>query len=138
MSVAGEKIAAIGAGVVILLGVAKGDREDDAEWLVNKLASLRLFADEAGHMGRTLAQVGGEALIVSQFTLLASTAKGTRPSFNDAEKPEIAVEIYEGFVAEFGSKVGVRVATGQFGAMMSVALVNDGPVTLILDSRLRE
>lgn len=138
VSVAGEPVGSIGRGLLILLGVARADTEDDAEWLVRKLASLRLFADAAGHMAHTLKEAGGEALVVSQFTLLASTAKGTKPSFSEAEKPELAVEIYEGFIADFEAESGVRVATGRFGAMMSVSLVNDGPVTLILDSRVRE
>ena len=126
--VAGE----IGAGLCVLLGVARGDAEEAVVRLAGKVARLRVFADEAGKFDRSLLDVGGGALVVSQFTLLADTAKGNRPSFTDAAPPEEAEPLYERFCEEL-SALGVPVATGVFGAKMQVELVNDGPVTVILD-----
>ncbi len=131
-------IGAIGQGILILLGVAKDDTVADGEWLAHKCAGLRIFADEAGHMNRSVRDVGGQALVVSQFTLIASTAKGTRPSFNDAARPELAISLYEDFVKRMEVLLGLPVPTGKFGAMMAVALENDGPVTIVIDSKLRE
>jgi D-tyrosyl-tRNA(Tyr) deacylase len=138
VTVAGEVIGEIGAGLLILLGVAQADTAADGEWLVQKIAALRIFEDDAGKMNRSLADTAGGALVVSQFTLLASTAKGTRPSFNAAAAPALAIPLYEKFVAQLSAVLGRAVATGRFGAMMDVALVNAGPVTLTLDSRVRE
>jgi len=149
VTIAGETVGAIGPGLLILLGVAQADTADDADWLVQKIAALRIFEDDAGKMNRSLvdlgATVGGAlrpdsptALVVSQFTLLASTRKGTRPSFNAAAPPAVAIPLYEAFVAQLGTALARPVATGRFGAMMDVALVNAGPVTIILDSRTRE
>lgn len=138
VSVAGEVVSAIGPGLLIFLGVERGDSEEDAAWLVAKIARLRLFDDGEGKMNLSLPDVGGEALVVSQFTLHARTRKGTRPSFDRAAAPEQAVPLYEGFVDQLAETLGRPVPTGTFGAMMEVRLVNDGPVTLMLDSRLRE
>ena len=128
----------IGPGCLVLLGVAADDTPEDAEWIAARLVNLRLFDDAEGRMNLTLAETGGEVLVVSQFTLLGSTKKGTRPSWHRAARPEQAVPLYEGFVARVAALTGKPVPTGRFGAMMRVRLENDGPVTLILDSRLRE
>jgi len=124
----------IGRGLVVLLGVATEDTEDDARALADKIVHLRVFEDEAGKMNRSLLEVGGAALIVSQFTLLGDCRKGRRPSFVAAAEPARAEELYRKFVRLVG-EAGVEVATGTFRAMMQVSLTNDGPVTLLLDSR---
>lgn len=129
---------AIGAGLVVLVGVAADDTFEDVAWLAEKICKLRLFEDADGKMRFALCETSNEALVVSQFTLFASTRKGTKPSWHRAAPPEIAIPLYEEFVCRMESLLQRPVATGQFGAMMHVALVNDGPVTLILDSRLRE
>ena len=138
VTVADEITGEISAGLLVLLGVAQGDAEADAQWLAEKICALRVFEDDDGKMNRSVIEVGGGVLVVSQFTLLASTRKGTRPSFNDAAKPDIAIPLYETFNRFATATLGRPVATGRFAAMMDVALVNDGPVTLIIDSRLRE
>lgn len=129
---------AIGAGLVVLVGVAADDTFEDVAWLAEKICKQRLFEDADGKMRFALCETSNEALVVSQFTLFASTRKGTKPSWHRAAPPEIAIPLYEEFVRRMESLLQRPVATGQFGAMMHVALVNDGPVTLILDSRLRE
>ena len=129
--VAGEVVGEIETGLCILLGVARGDGEGDAERLAAKIARLRIFADEQGHFDRSLLDVGGSALVVSQFTLLADTSKGNRPSFTDAAPPEKAEPLYEQFCAGL-RELGVPVEQGVFGAAMAVELVNDGPVTIVL------
>jgi D-tyrosyl-tRNA(Tyr) deacylase len=123
----------IGAGLFVLLGVAEGDTEAEADRLAGKIARLRIFEDERERFDRSLLDVGGAALVVSQFTLIADTAKGNRPSFSDAARPEVAEPLYERF-AETLRDLGVRVETGVFGARMAVELVNDGPVTLVLET----
>jgi D-tyrosyl-tRNA(Tyr) deacylase len=133
VTVDGEVVARSGAGVVVLLGVAEHDETEDAERLAGKVARLRIFENESGRFDRSLLDVGGEALVVSQFTLIADTRKGNRPSFTDAARPELAERLYERFCGAL-SEQGVRVARGLFGARMEVALVNDGPVTIVLDS----
>lgn len=145
VSIGGEVTATIGPGLLILVGVQRGDAETDAHWLARKIAGLRIFADADGRMNQSLVDpspgmpvLERQALVVSQFTLLASTRKGTRPSFNDAAPPDAAVSLYDAFIRELALALGRPVATGTFGAMMQVELVNDGPVTLVLDSRLRE
>jgi D-tyrosyl-tRNA(Tyr) deacylase len=130
--------AQIARGLLVLLGMQTGDTETDAVWLAQKIAALRIFEDDAGNMNFSVIESGGDVLVVSQFTLLASTRKGNRPSFNDAAKPDIAVPLYEFFVRQLEAILGRPIPTGTFGAMMHVALVNDGPVTLVLDSHLRE
>jgi D-tyrosyl-tRNA(Tyr) deacylase len=138
VTIEGDVVGRIGAGLLILLGIGQNDGQDDVEWLASKIAALRIFEDADGKMNRSVVDIGGEMLIVSQFTLLASTRKGARPSFNDAAKPEIAVPLYEAFLRQATANLGRPVATGKFGAMMKVALTNDGPVTIVVDSKLRE
>ncbi len=128
-------VGAIKKGILILLGVESGDTASDLEWLVSRLARVRIFEDENGKMNLSIREVGGEALVVSQFTLFGSMKKGSRPSFNRAAVPAEAIPLYETFVAALSEALGKAVPTGKFGAMMDVALVNDGPVTLVLDSR---
>ncbi|MGI8603893.1 MAG: D-aminoacyl-tRNA deacylase [Verrucomicrobiales bacterium] len=130
--------ARIGRGFVILLGIEEVDTPGDAQWLAAKVARLRVFADEAGAMNLALSDVGGGILVVSQFTLHASTRKGNRPSFLRAASPERAIPLYQSFVQILESELGQRVQTGEFGADMKVALINDGPVTIWIDSRIRE
>lgn len=128
----------IGRGLLVLQGIESADTADDGEWLAQKIAKLRVFPDDTGQMNRSVADVAGGILLVSQFTLHASTAKGTRPSFNAAARPEIARPLYELFQRQLAQRLGRPVQTGEFGAMMDVALVNDGPVTLVIDSKTRE
>ena len=132
MAVDGEIVGSCGRGLMILLGVAAEDDAAAAERLAGKIARLRIFENEDGRFDRSLLDVGGEALAVSQFTLIADTRKGNRPSFTEAARPEIAAPLYEYF-CETLEREGVRVARGVFGAGMEVALVNDGPVTIVLD-----
>jgi D-tyrosyl-tRNA(Tyr) deacylase len=129
--VAGTRVAEIGAGVCVLLGIARGDDAPAAERLAGRVARLRIFENDEGRFDRSLLDTGGEALVVSQFTLLADTAKGNRPSFTDAAPPEDAEPLYEAFCKALRD-LGVRVATGVFGARMAVELTNDGPVTIVL------
>ncbi len=133
VSVDEHTVGKIGAGLVVLLGVAEGDVEKDADYLSDKIVNLRIFEDSDGKMNRSLIDMSGEMLVVSQFTLLADCRKGRRPSFTGAAGPEQADELYEYFVKNVRSRVE-KVATGRFQAMMKVDLVNDGPVTMILDS----
>jgi len=134
VTVDSEEVGAVGPGLVILLGVGQADSTNDIEYLVSKIVNLRIFSDDAGKMNRSLLDVSGEALIVSQFTLWGDCRKGRRPSFIEAAPPELAEELYLKFV-ERVKELGIKTATGRFGAMMRLHLVNDGPVTLILDSR---
>ncbi|MEZ5414973.1 MAG: D-aminoacyl-tRNA deacylase [Opitutaceae bacterium] len=138
VSIDGLTKSQIGPGLLVLLGVANGDTADDVAWLAGKIAALRIFSDDAGRMNRSVCDVNGEVMIISQFTLIASTRKGTRPSFNDAARPELAVPLYESFVQTISKITGKPAATGKFGAEMKVTLTNDGPVTLVIDSRHRE
>jgi D-tyrosyl-tRNA(Tyr) deacylase len=138
VSIGGEVVGRIGPGMLVLVGVETGDTVEDSEWLVAKIAQLRIFADAEGRMNRDVGEVGGGVLVVSQFTLHASTKKGNRPSFLGAARPEEAVPLYERFLAGMESQLGRPVARGVFGADMQVALVNDGPVTIVIDSRRRE
>jgi D-tyrosyl-tRNA(Tyr) deacylase len=132
--VGGEVLGAIGPGLVVLLGVGRGDTEADADALSDKVLNLRVFSDEAGQMNRSVLDVGGGLLVVSQFTLLGDVRKGRRPSYKDAAPPEEANRLYEHFVGRLHPS-GLPVATGLFRATMDVALVNQGPVTILLDSR---
>ncbi|MFN7831250.1 MAG: D-aminoacyl-tRNA deacylase [Bacteroidota bacterium] len=135
VTIDGQIKSSIGTGLLILLGIEPADTEADAEWLCKKTASMRIFSDEAGLMNLSVQDVGGELLVVSQFTLYASTKKGNRPSFIRAARPEQAIPLYEKFVAILSAETGIQVQTGEFGADMKVSLVNDGPVTIIMDSR---
>ena len=130
----GETVGAVQRGLLVLLGVAEADTEKEARWLAEKVAGLRVFNDEAGKMNLGVADVNGGVLVVSQFTLYGDASKGRRPSFVAAAPPEVAVPLYEAFVNALRA-LGLPVATGRFGAMMQVELVNDGPVTLILDTK---
>ena len=134
VSVDNTQISSINNGFLILLGVQQGDDEKDLEYLVNKTAGMRIFKDDKQHMNLSIKDVKGEALVVSQFTLCADTHKGRRPSFIHAAPPEIAEQMYQQFCEQL-KVAGVPVQTGKFGAMMDVSLINDGPVTIILDSR---
>lgn len=129
-----EVIAKIGHGLLVLLGIAKGDEPPDADYLADKIINLRIFEDENSKMNRSLHEIGAELLVVSQFTLLGDCRRGRRPSFIDAADPEVADKLYEYFVDKVRQK-GVSVQTGRFRAMMEVALINSGPVTLVLDSK---
>jgi D-tyrosyl-tRNA(Tyr) deacylase len=128
-----EVVGRIGRGLLVLLGVAKTDTEKESDYLAEKIVNLRIFEDEGGRLNRSLIEVGGEMLVVSQFTLLADCRKGRRPAFTAAAEPELAARLYEHFVRQT-AKLGIPVQTGRFQALMAVSLVNDGPVTLIIDS----
>ena len=136
--IGGSEHARIGTGMLILLGVEIGDTEADLEWLCGKLSRLRIFPDADGVMNLDVTQVHGEALLVSQFTLHASTAKGNRPSYARAARPEEATPLYLRMKQRLGELLGRPVRTGEFGAEMQVTLVNDGPVTIVIDSRIKE
>jgi len=135
VSIDGKIHQRIGHGFLVLLGIGKEDSEIDTQYIVQKTVGLRVFADGDGKMNRSLAEVGGELLLVSQFTLFASTKKGNRPSYIDAALPEIAKELYLKAVQAFESQLGHKVKTGVFGADMKISLVNDGPVTILIDSK---
>lgn len=137
VTIDGAVKSAIGPGLMILLGVGHEDRQEDLDWLVKKVAGLRIFNDDAGVMNRSIVEVGGEALVVSQFTLMASTKKGNRPSYIGAAGHEKAIPMYEAFCKNLSDAIGRPVGTGVFGADMKVALVNDGPVTICIDTKDR-
>ena len=128
----------IGKGLLILVGIEDRDTQEDINWLCKKICNLRIFDDEQGVMNRSVIDVDGEILVVSQFTLQASTKKGNRPSYIRASKPEVAIPMYESFCAEMGIQLGKEVQTGTFGADMKVELLNDGPVTILIDSQNKE
>lgn len=127
----------IGQGLLLLIGIEKEDLQEDIDWLCKKVLDLRIFNDEEGKMNRSVRDVDGDLIVVSQFTLHANVKKGTRPSFIKAARPEIAIPLYENFVQTIENSLGKKVGTGKFGADMKVALINDGPVTIILDSKNR-
>jgi D-aminoacyl-tRNA deacylase len=135
VAVEGKNVGQIRAGLLVLLGVAKGDTDSDVAYLVEKIPALRIFNDEAGKMNRSLAELGGGILAISQFTLLGDTRKGRRPGFDQAADPANARRLYEQFVESLRKSTDLTIETGIFGAHMKVDLVNDGPVTFILDSR---
>ena len=137
MTISGRQCSAIGPGLLILLGIGHEDGAEDIDWLVRKVAGLRIFDDEAGVMNRSVVEAGGEVLVVSQFTLMASTKKGNRPSYIGAAGHELAIPLYEAFCAALSDAIGKPVGTGEFGADMQVSLINDGPVTICIDSRNR-
>jgi len=138
VTIGGNIVASIGNGLLVLLGVVDDDSEDDINWLSNKIANLRVFGDENDVMNKSVIDINGDVIVVSQFTLHASTKKGNRPSYIKAAKPEIAIPLYEAFVAQLQLNLGKKVLTGKFGADMKVELLNDGPVTIIIDSKKRE
>jgi len=131
-------VAEIQKGLLILIGIEEADNQEDIQWLVSKIANLRIFGDENEVMNLSVKDVAGEVIIVSQFTLHASTKKGNRPSYIKAARPETALPIYENFIVQMEMEIGKKVQTGQFGADMKVALLNDGPVTIIIDTKNKE
>jgi len=135
VTIDGEVKGKIGAGLLILLGIEDADSKEDIDWLSRKVANLRIFNDEEGIMNKSLLDVDGEMLIISQFTLHASTKKGNRPSYIKAAKPDVAIPLYEQFIVAAEQQIGKKVATGEFGADMKVSLINDGPVTIIIDTK---
>ncbi len=138
VSIEGKVKGEIGQGLMVLLGVGENDDHECIQWLSQKVVNMRIFSDEEGKMNRSLVDVGGGMLVVSQFTLHASTKKGNRPSFVRAGKPDLAIPLYEDFVGECEKLLGKKVETGEFGADMQCALVNDGPVTIIVDTKDRQ
>lgn len=138
VSIEGVVVSKIEKGLLVLLGVHVEDKQEDLDWLVAKVAKLRIFPDEQGVMNCSVSDANGEVIVVSQFTLYASTKKGNRPSYILAARPELAIPMYEQFVAKLKMEAGVGVFTGEFGADMQVSLVNDGPVTILIDSKNRE
>ena len=137
VSIGGEVRSSIGAGMLVLLGIGHEDGMEDIEWLVRKIAGLRIFNDEAGVMNRSIQETGGEVIVVSQFTLMASTRKGNRPSYIGAAGHEKAIPLYKAFCTALSEALGKAVGTGEFGADMKVSLVNDGPVTICIDTKNR-
>jgi D-tyrosyl-tRNA(Tyr) deacylase len=135
VSIEGEVKGQIGKGLMILLGITHDDSNEDIQWLARKLVNLRIFSDQNGIMNLSLVQIDGELLIISQFTLHANTKKGNRPSYIKAAPPHIAIPLYEAFIEEVSNLTGKQPATGEFGADMQVALVNDGPVTITIDTK---
>ena len=138
VSIENQIVASIDKGLLVLVGIEDGDTNEDIAWLSSKIVNLRVFDDENGVMNLSVKEVEGEVLIVSQFTLHASTKKGNRPSYIKAARPEVAIPIYEAFIKQVESLLGKRVPTGQFGAMIQVSLCNDGPVTILIDTKNKE
>ena len=138
VSIRGEVRSSIKQGLLILLGIEKSDGSEDVSWLSKKIAQLRIFSDEEGLMNRSILDLKGEAIVVSQFTLHAKTKKGNRPSYIKAARPEQAIPLYEEFVKVLGKEIGKAVQTGEFGANMQVSLCNDGPVTIMIDTKNKE
>lgn len=138
VSIGGVVHSEISEGLLILLGIEETDTDQDIEWLAGKITRLRIFNDEAGVMNLSVKDIDAEAIVVSQFTLHASTKKGNRPSYIKAARPETAIPLYEQFVKQLETELGKSVGTGKFGAMMNVELVNDGPVTIIIDTKNKE
>lgn len=138
VSIADQLKGAIERGLLVLIGIEEADTADDIEWLSGKIIRLRIFNDEQGVMNRSVQDVGGQILVVSQFTLFASTKKGNRPSYIRSARPEISIPLYQQFIAQLEKDFGKAVQTGEFGADMKVSLINDGPVTILIDSKARE
>ena len=138
VTIKNNKVANVAKGLLILLGVGHEDTLEDIEWLVKKISTMRIFNDEQGKMNLSIQDINGSFLVVSQFTLQASTKKGTRPSYIKAARPDIAIPLYETFCTHLREVSGLNVETGVFGADMKVELINDGPVTILLDSKVRE
>ena len=138
VSIENQIVASIDKGLLVLVGIEDGDTNEGIAWLSSKIVNLRVFDDDNGVMNLSVKEVEGEVLIVSQFTLHASTKKGNRPSYIKAARPEVAIPIYEAFIKQVESLLGKRVPTGQFGAMMQVSLCNDGPVTILIDTKNKE
>ena len=137
-SVNGEITGQIGTGFMVLLGIEDSDNDEDVSWLAQKITNLRIFSDENGAMNKALAEVNGGILLISQFTLYASTKKGNRPGFTRSAKPDVAIPLYEKMIAELAKATGKAIQTGIFGADMKISLVNDGPVTIPIDTKSKE
>lgn len=138
VTIEGEKVANIQKGLLVLVGIEDASNQGDINWLTSKIANLRIFGDENGVMNLSIKDIDGDMIVVSQFTLHAATKKGNRPSYIKASKPEYAIPMYEAFVKQMEVELGKKIQTGQFGADMKVALVNDGPVTIIIDTKNKE
>lgn len=138
VTIENKVVASIEKGLLVLVGIEDADTQEDIDWLVAKIAKLRIFGDENNVMNLSVQDINGDIIVVSQFTLHAATKKGNRPSYIKASKPEIAVPLYENFVRKLESEIGKKVQTGAFGADMKVSLINDGPVTIIIDSKNKE
>lgn len=138
VTIEGNQVATISNGLLVLLGIMDEDSQEDISWLSNKIANLRIFNDENGVMNQSLLDQNGDVIVVSQFTLHANTKKGNRPSYIKAAKPDVAIPLYEAFVKEMETVLGKPVQTGEFGADMKVELLNDGPVTIIIDTKNKE
>lgn len=138
VTVDGQVVSSIGDGLLVLLGIEDADGQEDVEWLANKMVNLRIFNDANNVMNRSVVDIDGEIIVVSQFTLHAQTKKGNRPSYIKSAKPDVAIPMYEGFVTVLEQKLGKKVGTGIFGADMKVELLNDGPVTIIIDTKNKE
>ncbi len=138
LTIAGQEYSRIGYGILILVGVEDADTTDDSEWLCGKISGLRVFDDSQGVMDLDINDIGGDIMVVSQFTLHASLRKGNRPSYSKAARPDVARPLYEAFIQSLEKSLGRSVATGQFGAHMEITLVNDGPVTIFMDTKNRE
>lgn len=138
VSIKGKIHSKIAQGLLVLVGIEDSDNEEDIEWLSGKISKLRIFDDQNGVMNLSVADIGGEVMLVSQFTLHASTKKGNRPSYIRASKPEVAIPLYEKLIHRLEKDCGQKIKTGEFGAMMNVSLVNDGPVTIFIDSKNKE
>lgn len=138
VTIEGKKVSEIQKGLLVLLGIENADAKEDIEWLSGKIANLRIFGDAEGVMNLSVKDVGGDIIVVSQFTLHASTKKGNRPSYIKASKPDVAIPLYENFVKQMEADLGRKIQTGEFGADMKVALLNDGPVTIIFDTKNKE
>jgi D-aminoacyl-tRNA deacylase len=138
VTIGGKLKSQIGKGLLVLVGVEDCDTDEDIEWLCKKIANLRIFDDENGVMNRSVIECGGEVMVISQFTLFASTKKGNRPSYLRASKHDFAIKMYQSFCNEMDLQIGKRIATGEFGADMKVELLNDGPVTILIDSKNKE
>jgi D-tyrosyl-tRNA(Tyr) deacylase len=138
VSIEGKIKASIGYGLLVLLGIEDADNDEDIDWLVRKISQLRIFNDDSGVMNRSLEEIGGEVLVISQFTLMASLKKGNRPSYIRASGPEKAIPLYEKFICDMSSRLGKAVGSGKFGADMQVSLLNDGPVTIVIDTKNKD
>ncbi|GAA4758701.1 MULTISPECIES: D-aminoacyl-tRNA deacylase [Flavobacterium] len=138
VTIEGEKVANIEKGLLVLIGIEDTSNQEDINWLTAKIVNLRIFGDENGVMNLSIKDIGGDMIVVSQFTLHAATKKGNRPSYIKASKPDYAIPMYEAFVKQIEVELGKKVQTGQFGADMKVALINDGPVTIIIDTKNKE
>ena len=138
VTIEGKRVASISNGLLILLGIIDEDTQDDINWLSKKIVNLRIYGDDEGVMNRSVLDINGDAIVASQFTLHASTKKGNRPSYIKAAKPDIAIPLYEGFIKQLETDLGKPVGTGEFGANMKVELLNDGPVTIIIDTKNKE